>query len=225
MMNRMLLACVGVGLMASIAVAQASPADSLLLTNEFTFNNGIYRTLDEWQRNAPSIAWSSVAYDAYANEEKRTIQLRDLRTKDGDVLLPLDSLWGICVDGVPYVRVAIPSRKVQEFVALRTRGRICYFNYEGYVMRDVPMTIYNPRTGEPVMRRIVQNKELHTFEKMLRFEDGAITDFDLQAFKAWIQDRDPVLYDTLADYTESEAGERLYKSLKIFNDRNPVYVR
>lgn len=225
MTYRLLMTAMLWGVWMSGAVAQQVPADSLLVSNELAFQNGIYRSLDEWQRNAPSIAWSSVAYDAYANEEKRTIQLRDLRTKATSAPLSLDSLWGICVDGVPYVRVNIASRKVQEFVALRTRGRICYFNYEGYVMRDVPMTIYNPRTGEPVMRRTVQNKELHTFEKMLRFEDGVIADFDLATFKAWIQSRDALLYDTLADYTESEAGERLYKSLKIFNDRNPVYVQ
>lgn len=213
----------GVLLGTMVGWAQTTP-DSLLVSNELTFKNGIYRTLAEWQRNAPSITWSSLDYDAYANEEKRTIQLRAPRFRSDSSTLVLDSLWGICVDGVPYVRVDIPSRKVQEFVALRTRGRICYFNYEGYVMRDVPMTIYNPRTGEPVVRRMVQNKELHTFEKMLRFEDGTVADFDLLQFKDWIRELDPVLYDTLADYTESEAGERLYKSLKIFNDRNPVYL-
>lgn len=213
-------------LLASIGV-QAQ--DSSKVTNEFKFKSGIYYSLEAFQRDQPDLEWENVRYDAFASKEKRTIQFKyfyevDTATQK-QTPIPTERLWGICVNGVPYIRVFIESRGVSEFVVLRTRGRICYFNYEGFEKKIVPMTIYDPNTGEPIMRQNIENKISVNYEKMFRFEDGVIEKFSLTNFKQWIGSIDNRLLETLVDLEETAANERLYKSMKIFNDRNPVYIK
>ena len=209
----------------SSAIAQ----DSTKVTNEFIFENGVYYSLEAFQTNQPDLDWENVKYEAFASKEKRTIQFKyfhqiDEATKE-QTPIEMENIWGICVNGVPYIKVYIKSRGVSEFVVLRTRGRICYFNYEGYEKKIVPMTIYDPNTGEPIMRQNIENKISVSYEKMFRFEDGKIVDFTLENFKLWIGKTDSRLLETLVDLEETAANERLYKSMKIYNDRNPVFIR
>ena len=131
---------------------------------------------------------------------------------------------GFCAEGVPYIRVDVPSRGTSEFTVLRTRGRICYFTYEAYIVKEVPMTIYDPNTGRPILKKNIKNEELITMEKIMSFETGEIEMFKLTTFKNWIKKTDEKLMATLEDFNETQASEKLYKSMLIFNDRNPVYV-
>ena len=61
-------------------------------------------------------------------------------------------------------------------------------------------------------------------EKIMSFETGEIEMFKLTTFKNWIKKTDEKLMATLEDFNETQASEKLYKSMLIFNDRNPVYV-
>ncbi|MGB0863179.1 MAG: hypothetical protein ACPG19_13535 [Saprospiraceae bacterium] len=214
-----------VGLLSSVAV---SAQDTIKVTNEFLFENGLYYSYESFQKNTPDLKWKAVQYEAHPNKEKRSIQFKNINLVDANnerTKLDITKLWGISVNGIPYIRVFIESRGISEFVALRTRGRICYFNYEGYIKKLVPMTIYDRQTGEPVFKQDVENKVLTSFEKLLRFEDGAIVDFNLQNFTEWIAETDKRLGDTLKEMNKGLAEERLYKSMKIFNDRNPVFIK
>lgn len=198
------------------------------VTNDLTFNEGVYLSFEAFQRNQPELSWEEVRYDAHGNKDKRAIQFKDFNRIDTitEVTTPIaqDSIWGVCVNGVPYIRVFIPSRGVSEFEALRTRGRICYFTFDGFVEREVPMTIYDPHSGEPLLRKNVINKEMASFEKMLHFETGDIKDFNIQYFKQWIAD-DERLIETLEAMDVADIQTKLYKTLKIYNDRNPVYTQ
>jgi hypothetical protein len=203
--------------------------DSIKITNDFLFESGLYYSYESFQKNTPDLDWESVQYEAHPNKEKRSIQFKNINiikeTSDETKVLDVTKLWGISVKGIPYIRVFIESRGVSEFVALRTRGRICYFNYEGYTKKLVPMTIYDRQTGEPIFKQNVENKVLTVFEKLLRFDDGEIIDFNLNNFTNWIGETDERLGNTLKEMDKGLAEERLYKSMKIFNDRNPAFVK
>jgi hypothetical protein len=203
----------------------AANAQKVKLTNDFQFKSGLYLSFESFKNNEPDYTWEQVEYDAFSNTEKRAIQFKYLTQVDNkSKVIPLDSIWGFCAEGIPYIKVDIPARKTTEFTALRTRGRICYFTYETYIVKKVPMTIYDPSTGKPVLTKEIENKELATIEKIMNFETGEIEDFSLPIFKEWIKITDEKLTTTLDEFKEEQASEKLYKSMLIFNDRNPVYV-
>lgn len=203
-------------------------AQKIQLTNEFEFKSGLYFSFESFQNNQPDLTWDEVHYDAHANQEKRAIQFKFLYQIDSatktETELPLENIWGICSEGIPYIRVTIPSRGTSEFTALRTRGRICHYTFDAYVVKKVPMTIYDPNTGKPVLKKDIENKKLVTVEQMMNFEDGKIIEFTLPNFKTWIKEIDEQLTATLETLSEKEATEKLHKTMLIFNDRNPIYI-
>ena len=54
------------------------------------------------------------------------------------------------------------------------------------------------------------------------FETGEIQDCSADNFKKWIED-DERLMKTLKDMTEDEVESKLFKTIKIYNDRHPIF--
>lgn len=200
-----------------------SAQDSIQLVNSFEFNNGVYLTINDLQQNQPNYTWGEVNASAHINREKQVIRLEYLNTKDSSEVGLEQEIWGICVEGVPYIRMIDTMKQQTIFTALRMRGKICYFYYDSYEMREVPMTIYDPNTGQAVWQQNVENKESIIIEKMLNFQTGKVADMEVSAFKDWIQD-DKQLTNTINDLSVAEAREKLYKMLLIYNDRNPYFL-
>lgn len=197
--------------------------DSVQLVNSFEFNDGVYLTINDLQQNQPNYTWAEINASAHINRDKEVIRLEYLNTKDSSKIGLEQGVWGICVEGVPYIRMIDTMKEQTIFTALRVRGKLCYFYYDSYEMREVPMTIYDPNTGQPIWQQNVENKEPVVVEKILNFETGNISDMEVSAFKKWIQD-DKQLTNTINDLSAAEARAKLYKMLLIYNDRNPYYL-
>lgn len=197
--------------------------DSVQLVNSFEFNDGVYLTISDLQQNKPNYTWAEINASAHINRDKEVIRLEYLNVKDSSKVGLQEAVWGICVEGVPYIRMIDTMKGQTIFTALRVRGKLCYFYYDSYEMREVPMTIYDPNTGRPIWQQNVENKEPVVVEKMLNFETGNISDMEVSTFKNWIQD-DKQLTNTINDLSAAEAREKLYKMLLIYNDRNPYYL-
>lgn len=197
--------------------------DSVQLVNSFEFNDGVYLTINDLQQNKPNYTWAEINASAHINRDKEVIRLEYLNVKDSSKVGLQEAVWGICVEGVPYIRMIDTMKGQTIFTALRVRGKLCYFYYDSYEMREVPMTIYDPNTGRPIWQQNVENKEPIVVEKMLNFETGNISDMEVSTFKNWIQD-DKQLTNTINDLSAAEAREKLYKMLLIYNDRNPYYL-
>lgn len=197
--------------------------DSIQLVNSFEFNDGVYLTINDLQQNKPNYTWAEINASAHINRDKEVIRLEYLNVKDSSKVGLQEAVWGICVEGVPYIRMIDTMKGQTIFTALRVRGKLCYFYYDSYEMREVPMTIYDPNTGRPIWQQNVENKEPVVVEKMLNFETGNISDMEVPTFKNWIQD-DKQLTNTINDLSAAEAREKLYKMLLIYNDRNPYYL-
>lgn len=211
-----------------LIISAVSGQDSTrLLNNKFQFQNGLYETFEDLKANQPTYNWNEVKTYAHINREKKIIQFDLIEVIDSTNKLLVEvnqnDFWGICVEGIPYIRVIDTMKKQIQFVELRTRGKLCYYYYESFEVRDVPMIIYDPETQQPIWRQSVKNKMAITVEKVLDFDNGKAIVFSVNNIKTLIKN-DAKLSNTLMELTQAEADEKLFKMLLIYNDRNKVYI-
>lgn len=180
-----------------------------------------------FKKNQPTYTWIQLDGSLVTNPQTFITKVDYLYFKGHrDKPMDLSQVWGLCLGGIPYVRVEEKEEKdgVVEFAGLQVRGKICYYTFEKEVTRMVVIKAYNPLTGHPFRSGEVPMKEIVLQERMLRFEDGATKVFNIENFLAWIQD-DRQLWTTLKDMPAEEMKEKLFKSLLIYDDRQSVYVK
>ena len=206
-----------------IATVTAQP-DSVQVNRDFQFEDGVYQTFEELQANSPSLSWDEVDAQLVASHQTFMAQAEYIRRKDGGYLL-LDSIWGICLKGTPFIRLpgTATNKQAVSFAGLRVRGRICYYTYEVEKTEMIEIAAYNPLTGRPFRKGSIPRKVSAVQEKILHFEDGRRSTFSQEGFLEWIED-DQQLWRTVADLSDEEVQEKLYKCLLIYDDRNPAYV-
>lgn len=200
--------------------------DSTLLTKNFRFADGVYFNLAQLQANQPAYPLDSLEMQYITNPQTSLTQVDAVLLKKSKLVLPLDSIWVVCLDGVPSVRVPNNeiNRTLPNFAALKLRGKICYFTYPDYRTKKVRVAAYNPLTGRPFRQGTVEREQEVIIEKMMHFQSGQIADFNLENLLAWIQD-DQLLVETLSELPPGEQEEKLFKSLLIYVDRNPAFLR
>ena len=198
-------------------------SDSLQVTKNFHFQDGIYLDHFSFRANQPDHTWDEVQSNLFTNPQTYLTQIEFIRV-DGTEL-PLDSVWMVCLGGIPYLR--LPAGSIQKdlatFAGLQVRGKICYLNYPKLETRKVEMSAYNPVTGRPFRTGLVEREEWVKVEQVLHFESGVVRDFTVNNLLGWIQD-DAQLVRTIQDLSPAEAKEKLFKCLLIYDDRNLVFV-
>jgi len=205
-------------------------SDSIVyLSKNFKFHDGVFMTFDDFKNNTPTYSWDEVEAGLFSNPQNFMAQMHYLktpRTEDANLEeIDLEKVWGICLDGIPYVRLEkeILNKENTIFAGLKLRGKICYFEYEEYVMKKIPMSAYNPVTGKPFRTMSVERKVQIIHKNMLHFETGEIAKFSAKNFSKWIKD-DKKLYKTVSELNPEEANQKLFKCLLIYDDRNLVKV-
>lgn len=199
--------------------AQTAP-----VSNKFVFKNGWYKTFEDFKNNQPA-ALSYFRTESYKSDEGNTIFMTVLEDTSTLAKKVLESYWGVCVDGVPYIHAwRDETDKTGFFVKLHVVGNICYYFHESVETRDVVMNIYHPQTGQLLARRVIQNHDKVMSQKMLRFATGETADFSLQNLRLWMHD-DERLVLTLSDFNSKTPEDRLFKTLLIYNDRHPISVQ
>lgn len=199
--------------------------DTVLLSKNFRFADGLYFSLEQLQTNRPGLPMDSIKLQYFTNPQTSLTQLNAIFLKKGVEQFPLDSIYAICLDGVPSLRVPKTeiNRSLTNFAALKLRGKICYFTYPDYRKKTIRVAAYNPLTGRPFRQGNVVRDEEVIVEKMLRFQTGEVADFTAENLMGWIQD-DPLLVETVTELPKGEQQEKLFKCLLIYVDRNPVYL-
>ncbi len=84
------------------------------------------------------------------------------------------------------------------------------------------MSVYSPYTGNKVAQKTITNRERTLIKKIMLFETGEIKACNSENFKNWAKD-DVRLMKTLNDMSEKEIESKLFKTIKIYNDRHPVF--
>ena len=196
------------------------------MTKHFLFTDGVYGSFESFQANAPTWPSEEVILSGHLNPQSFLTQVERIIVRESGAELNLDSIWGFSLDGIPFVRVpkAEVHKELPAFAALKVRGKICYYTYPDWRVREIPIAAYNPVNGRPFLRSTVERDEQVVVEKMLHFETGKIVDFTPRNFLAWIQD-DERLVETLHDLSPEEQQEKLFKCLLIYDDRNLTTIQ
>ncbi|MCC6723168.1 MAG: hypothetical protein IT258_01570 [Saprospiraceae bacterium] len=204
----------------------ANSQDSLLVTKNFRFADGIYYNLEQLHQSQPALPLEELTVHYFTNPQTSLTQLDSIFIKKSKKPVSLDSIWMICLDGVPSIRVPKHeiNRELPNFAAMKLRGKICYFTYPDYRKRKVRVAAYNPMTGRPFRQGYVEREEEVFVEKMLDFNSGKVADFNTQNLIGWIKNDDPLLVETLTEMPVEEQQEKLFKCLLIYVDRNPAFV-
>ena len=223
---RYALLCCLCGLSIAVAAQNAElPRDTVLLDNSFVFADGLYADLDALKRNQPTYAWEDVYAQLFANPQTFVARLLSLDLRSERQALAADSLWGIVLEGVPYIRVPADTYDGAgiPFVGLKVRGRLAYFTWESKREEEVEIRAYNPLNGRPFRTGRVRKEVPVYYEQLLHFDDGHIEPFTIETVLAAIQS-DQKLHRTLAELPEKEAWDQLYKMVLVYDDRNPFYL-
>ncbi len=208
-----------------ISVGLLYGQDTTLLTKNYRFTNGIYFNLNQLKSDQPAYPMSNLVVHFFTNPQTSLTQIDSVFLKGTKQPIPLDSIWAICLDGVPSIKV--PSneinRELPNFAALKLRGKICYYTYPDYRTKKVRVAAYNPVTGRPFRQGFVEREQEVFIEKIMHFQTGEVLDFTVENLLNWIQD-DPLLVETLTELPKEEQHEKLFKCLLIYVDRNPAYL-
>ncbi len=202
--------------------------DSLILTKNYQFKDGVYLSFEAFQSNTPDYKWEELRANLVTNPKTFLTQVQYIFIKNEkeDIRLDLNNIWCVSLGGIPYLK--LPNDAIQKdlttFAGLQLRGKICYYSFEDYRMVKIPMHAYNPYTGKPFRSGIVEREKQLKFEKILNFETGEIVDLTVENLKKWIVD-DQKLLDTMNSLSYEEVSDKLFKCLLIYVDRNVIRIK
>ncbi len=206
----------------------SAQVDSLILTKNYQFKDGVYLSFEAFQSNTPDYSWDELKTNLATNPQTFLTQIQYvfIKNETENIPLDLDKIWCVSLAGIPYLK--LPKGTVKKdlaiFAGLQLRGKICYYSFEEFRMVQIPMHAYNPYTGIPFRSGIVERKKLVKFERILNFETGEIADFTVENLKEWIKD-DLKLLDTMNSLSYEEVKEKLFKCLLIYDDRNVIRIK
>lgn len=211
------------GLCTNVLFAQT---DSLLVTKNFAFEDGVYLSFESFQRNEPAFSWDDLSANLFSNPQTYMAKVEYIQDKATGKSISMDSIWGISLGGLPYIKIGSLDRTSQltNFAALRIRGKICYFDYEAFEEVAVPIKAYNPYTGEPYLESSVTRQKKVMEEWLMDFNSGEIIRLTPDNLKAWVAD-DAQLVDAINSLgDEAWEWEKLFKCILIYDDRHPTYI-
>jgi len=207
----------------SIGVVFAQ-SDSLILTKNFKFADGVYVNYADFQKNKPTYSWQEVNASLATSEEGFVAQVEYIRYNQQP--LNLQEIWGICLGGIPYIR--LPEGEVTDaatvFAGLRVRGKICYFRYKDEETEFYEVKAYNPLNGRPYRQAKVPVEKTVEREFMLDWETGEVAAFSVENLLDWIAE-DRQLWESFRELSPREAADRKFRVLLIYDDRNLVYLK
>ncbi|MCH2043816.1 MAG: hypothetical protein MK212_06705 [Saprospiraceae bacterium] len=197
------------------------------LNNKYEFRNGFYASLEDLKKDAPSYKLKSIPNFSYEADSEHNILIlteSSLKALEQSPIGSVDRLWGICIKDEPYIKIRPKSDEAEVFfVKLHVLGKLSFFYYRTFKDVEIVMDIYNPYTGEKVAEKAITNREPILVEQLMDFETGELYPYTTDVFKTQIQG-DSDLKETVDAMSQTELKEKMFKTLLIYNDRNPVYL-
>lgn len=195
--------------------------------NKYAFRNGFYTSFNDLKKDVPSHKLKTIPNLRYETDNEHNVLIlteASIEVLEKSPIQSLDNIWGICIRDKPYVKIQ-PKKEEEEvfFVKLHVLGKLSFLYYRTFQDVEVVMNIYNPYTGEKVAEKSVMNREPVLVEQIMDFETGRLYAYTSDSFKKQIKD-DQELTETVNNMKAEELKEKLFKTLLIYNDRNPVYL-
>lgn len=200
-------------------------ANEQALSMSYKFKDGIYLSYESWKNDMPDYEWEEVNTRLASNPKTFIAQVEYIYLKEDKEALLIEKVWGICLAGVPYIRLdaSETAYSATAFAGLKARGKINYFSYRKEIEEKVVIKAYNPLTRKPFRKGEVPTIKEVVIEKMFLFDDGKVVDFNYVNLLLWIED-DAQLKESVFELSPQEIDEKLYKCLLIYNDRNKVNI-
>ncbi|MDC0230427.1 hypothetical protein OAK19_00540 [Aureispira] len=196
------------------------------INKNYAFTDGVYSSHQEFKNNSPAFPLYRIPdFDYKLDGENNLLFLAEesIARLPESVIKSMDNIWGICVKGKPYLKINPQDKNgVIYFVRYYIIGRVCYFYYPSIVDKKVEMSVYSPYTGNKVAQKTVTNRARKLIKKIMLYNTGEIKACNSKNFKIWAKD-DLRLMKTLNDMSEKEIESKLFKTIKIYNDRHPIY--
>jgi hypothetical protein len=199
-----------------------SQADSMMLDKDFKFLDGVYLSVEDFKANQPVYLWEEIEAQVVTSPSSLEAQADYIRKPNGE-LLTNEEIWGISLNGMPYISLKNTNQTGLKFAGLKVRGKLCMFSYETKETEWVEIAAYNPLTGRPFRKGKVSKEVTKENKYILDFVSGAVLPFDRQSLLQFIVD-DEKLWRTVEELEEDASDKKLYKCLLIYDDRNPVYL-
>jgi hypothetical protein len=211
----------------SLCTLAISQADPTFLDRNYEFRDGLYLTLTAFQSDTPDIPIKDLEGRLVTNDDTGLTKSDYLamKTDTGTMEIDLENVWGITLDGEPYIRIVenTGDQQFATFAKLRVRGAICYFTFESEEERYVEVKAYNPLNGKPFRRGRVKNMETVDNKRILRFDTGEVAPLNREILLNWVQD-DPQLTEAVEALEGADISDKLYRSMLIYDDRHPVFI-
>lgn len=193
------------------------------LTQSFRFENGVYKTFEAFQRNLPTHTGNMIEGNFFINEKTKQAKIEYIRLKGTGKRLDLDSIWGVVIRGIPYVKATtnLPAHSLKVFASMEVRGNICYYAYDDIEEKELTFKAYNPLIGKPFRTGKAMRKLPVIKEKMLRFTTGEVVDFNYENLLAWTAE-EPDITEALKSLGAVKAEDKLFDALLLYNDKHSV---
>jgi len=198
--------------------------DSVLVTRNFLFENGVYFSFESLKNNQPDLEWDTLTSTYFTNPTTLIAEVQELRFKENEEQLPLQKVYAISINGIPYLNSGKTNdSEMAKFYGLKIRGVLGYYSFEKIEIEKVKIQAFNPLNGEPFRTGYVEKERVKKIEKILSWETGKISEFDQKNLTRLVQDDIPLL-NSIKDLQDWEVEEKLFKCLLIYNDRHSIYV-
>jgi len=196
-------------LVASIPIYAQIEDDLALYDGDFDFQEGIYRTFQEFKNNAPYFKVGLV-------QDNRGTKIPEMWREDEALfypdengeLQPIDKekMWGYSYRDAIYVQVN------NTFERIMVLGSICHFLGTTTSYTSDPFGYYGGGSSRQTTQR----------QFMLDMENGGIYDFNTENLSA-ILERDQVLSEQFEDIPKKKKKDALFLFLRKYNERHALF--
>jgi hypothetical protein len=198
--------------------------DSTLLNRSFQFEDGLYLSFEDFKNNQPAYSPDQYEMVHVVNPQTLLAQVASLSLAS-EQAFELSSLWGICIDGRPYIQIDREEvgKDLASFAGMKVVGRFCFYSYQKPIRVPVEIKAYNPLTGRPFRSGTVDKTEFKDHYRMLDFLDGTIRVFSKANLLDWVQEDNRI--SRLVRSLDPQDGETLLRALIAYNDRNLIFIK
>jgi len=190
--------------------SQTDTIGKVKYTDDFVFNDGIYKSFLEFKNDNPSITKINVVKPTPLADPNFTMlyyKCPDSVKTTGDC--QMKNCWGYCYRGDVYISHLYNSY----FFKLMVIGSVCHFAGLAVKGTSTPMSDVVEGFG-------AANKYQQFF---LDFETGEVLPFTYKYFSVFLQKHDDALYQHL----EKESGKKkkIFSYLLKYNSKHPIWFK
>jgi hypothetical protein len=179
-------------------------------TNDFVFNDGIYKTFQEFKDDNPSITKFTVKKPMpLADPNYTVLNYACNDSSKARTNCEMKNCWGYCYHGDVYISHLYNSY----FFKLMVIGSVCHFAGLSVTGTLNPMNDISVGFG-------MDNKYQQYF---LNFETGEVLPFNYKNFSNFLQIHDALLYQQLMK--EGRKKKKIFNYLLKYNTKHPVYFK